>query len=404
MPFVPSETRRLIAAVWCATAFAGCDELSQTPRAPQREAPLGPRLVLPPSTMVMSSAEVLEATRSSIVIIESLDRRRHVVAQGSGVVVARNTVITAWPLISRAHAVRVRVDGLSKPAVVAAVLPGIALARLEVNVDRPVDLGRDAPPPPGRVVFSVGAAQGASASVVEGIASGLRVGAKDEIDHIETTAVTPSGYTGGGLFEAHGQLIGIMASTRAGIDHSLAVPVRHVKDLLALPKGTLPKVAESPLRRLPAADRLWLVNYMAGIAREDKPLTGLGLDRVNALLDRLEPLVGAELEWVKAELGMSVLTRERLFWEDAIEARAFGRPVRSARRAAAERDLLAQGLLTQAEIADADARLTAIAEHQPFDLPGARVDATERFIAQMIGRIDEAKRRIETQLWNERTR
>jgi hypothetical protein len=352
----------------------------------------------------MNAAELLESTGPSIVVVESLDRRRNVVAQGSGVVVGRNTVVTAWPLISRAYAVRVRVDRVSRPAVVAAVLPGIDLARLEVNVEGGADMGRDAPPPPGRAVFSVGAAQGGTVSVVEGIASGMRAHTADGIDHIETTVETPSGFTGGGLFEAHGQLIGIMASSRAGVDHSLAVPVRHVKDLLALPKGTLPKVTESPLRRLPAADRLWLVTYMAGIAREDKPLTGLGLDRVNALLDRLEPLVGAELEWVKSELGLSVLTRERLFWEDAVEARTFGRPVRSARRAAAERDLLAQGLLTQAEIADADARLTAIAEHQPFDLPGARVDATERFITQMIGRIDQTKRRLETQLWNERTR
>jgi hypothetical protein len=403
MPSAPVR-RRACLALLCATTFASCDEKPQSSRFVKRPDPPAPRIVGPLSRTLMSARELLDSAGSSIVVVESLDRRRNVVAQGSGVVVGRNIVVTAWPLISRAYAVRVRVDGASRPAVVAAVLPGIDLARLEVNVDGGIDMGRDAPPSPGRAVFSLGAAQGGTVSVVEGIASGMRAATADAIDHLETTAVTPSGFTGGGLFEAHGQLIGIMASTRAGVDHSLAVPVRHVKDLLALPKGTLPKVTASPLRRLPAADRIWLITFMAGIAREDKPLTGLGLDRVNALLDRLEPLVGAELEWVKSELGLSVLARERLFWEDAVEARAFGRPVRSARRAAAERDLLAQGLLTQAEIADADARLTAIAEHQPFDLPGARVDATERFITQMIGRIDQTKRRLETQLWNERTR
>jgi hypothetical protein len=143
---------------------------------------------------------------------------------------------------------------------------------------------------------------------------------------------------------------------------------------------------------------------MAGVARGTQPLTGLGLDRVNALLDRLDPLVGGELEWVKVELGLGLLSHQRLFWEDAIEARTFQRFVKSARRAEIEKRLLALRLLSPRDVAEADRMMHAIAAHEPFDLPGARVDATERYLTQMVSQVDRMSRRVETELWEARSR
>lgn len=339
-----------------------------------------------------------------MVIVESLDRRRNVVAQGSGVIVADQTVITAWPLVSRAFAIRIRHKDEARPATVTAVLQSQGLARLSADANGPIDLGRDAPPGPGATVYSVGAAQGLEMSAAEGIATGVREVRSGGVERIDTTASSPAGFTGGGLFDSRGELIGILASSRAGDTHSLAVPVRYVKDLLALPAGTLPKVTSSPLLRLPPADRQWLINFMADIARAGKPLSGLGLDRVNALLDRLDPLVGAELAWVKVELGLGLLSQQRLFWEDAVEAHTFRRVTKSARRDEVERSLLALRLLTMHDVTEGDKVMRAIAAHEPFDAPGARIDADVRWLAQMIGRTDQARRRIETQLWEARSR
>ena len=340
-----------------------------------------------------------------MVIVECLDRRRHVVAQGSGVVVADRTVVTAWPLVSRAFAIRVRRRDEARFATISAVLESHGLARLRVDAKGlPIGLGRDAPPGPGSIVYSAGFAQGLEMSRVDGIVTDAPEGTAAGVERIATAKPLAAGFTGGGLLDRHGELIGILTSSRAGDTLSLAVPVRYVKDLLALPDGSLPKVTSSPLQRLPAADRQWLIEFMAGVARGNRPLTGLGLDRVNALLDRLDPLVGPELDWVKVELGLGLLSHQRLFWEDAIEARTFRRFVKSARRAEAEKRLLALRVLSPRDVAEADRIMHAIAAHEAFDLADARVDATERYLTQMVSQVDQTRRRVETQLWEARSR
>jgi S1-C subfamily serine protease len=352
----------------------------------------------------LDAAGVLQATRDSVVVVESLDRRRNVVAQGSGVIVANHTVVTAWPLISRAFAIRIRRGDDARPATVDAVASGPGLARLVTEARGSIELGRDAYPSPGRTVYAVGSTQGSEISLTEGIVSAMRDARAGEVEFIETTTSRSAGLTGGGLFDAHGELIGILASTQAGDAHGLALPVRYVKDLLALPAGTLPKVTISPLRRLAVADREWLIAFVAGIVRDGRPLTGLGLDRVNALLDRLDPLVGAELAWVKVELGFGWLAYQRLFWEDAVEALAFRRVVKSERRAEVEKDLLSLGVLKPREVTEADATMRAIAAHEPFDTAHARIDANESWLQQMLTQTDQTRRRLETQLWEARSR
>jgi hypothetical protein len=163
-------------------------------------------------------------------------------------------------------------------------------------------------------------------------------------------------------------------------------------------------VTASPLNRLPPADRRWLVDFMSRVATRTQLLSGLGLARVNALLDRLDPLVGPELDRVKVELGLGFLDHQRLVWEDAVEARAFGRAVKSARRLAKEKGLKDLGVLDRRDIAQWDAILRAIALREPFDVPGARVTATEGYVSQMLTHTDQTRRLIETQLWEARSR
>lgn len=325
-------------------------------------------------------------------------------AQGSGVVVAEDTVVTAWPLISRAHSVRVSDDERTRDAVIAAVMETHGIARLRVRAPDPIGVGRDTLPLAGAPVFAVGAAQGMDLSVTGGMTTGLRETKSPVVEHIAFTSEAPSGFTGGALLDSTGTLIGIVASTRAGDSLGLAVPVRHVKDLLALPDGTLPKVTASPLNRLPPADRRWLVDFMTRVAIRTQPLSGLGLARVNALLDRLDPLVGPELDRVKVELGFGFLDHQRLVWEDAVEARAFGRAVKSTRRLAKERDLHELGVLGRREVAQWDAILRSVALREPFDVPGARVTATEGYLSQMLTHTDQTRRLIEAQLWEARSR
>lgn len=400
---MPPGRFSIVAALSFALLVPACGRQPDA-RRPVGERPRGPRVVAPLVRAVLDASAALDRTRPSVVVVECLDRRRNVVAQGSGVVVGDNTIVTAWPLISRAFSVRVRDHDRTRNAVIVAVLEGQGIARLRVRATDAIELGRDTLPLAGATVFAVGAAQGTDLSATGGMTTGLREAKARGIEHIAFTAEAPSGFTGGALLDSTGTLIGIVASTRAGDALSLAVPVRHVKDLLALPDGTLPKVTVSPLNRLPPADRRWLVDFMTRVATRTQPLSGLGLARVNALLDRLDPLVGRELDRVKIELGFGLLDHQRLVWEDAVEARAFGRAVKSTRRLAKEEDLLKLGVLGRREVAQWDAILRSVALREPFDVPGARVTATEGYLAQMLTHTDQARRLIEMQLWEARSR
>lgn len=369
-----------------------------------RAKPRGPRSVMPQARPALDQGSALEAVRESIVIVECLDRRRNVVAQGTGVIVAADTVVTAWPLVSRAFAVRVRTFDRATDAEITAVVEEHGLARLKVGVTQPIELGRDTPPLAGATLFAVGAPQGAGLSIAPGVAAGVEGTGPVGVERLRATPLVSPGFAGGALLDSTGALVGILLPGRAGDPVSVAAPVRHVKDLLALPSGSLPKVTSSPLRRLPAPDRAWLIQLMASVAREDRRLTGLALERAHAQLDRLDPLVGPELSWVKLELGLGLLGHRRAFWEDAIEANAFRRAVKSSRRAEWEARLLDMGVLTARDIEDGDRIMRAIAAHEPFDIPGARILADERWLAEMIGRADAARDHIESRVWAARSR
>lgn len=336
-------------------------------------------------------------------MVEGLDRRRNLVARGSGVIVGRNLVATPWSLVSRAAAIRVRHGDDLRFALVDAVLEDQGLARLSAEASGVIGMGRDAYPSPGGRVYAAGLDEGAGVTLSEGRVSSIRDEPDQAADRIATTLASGPRLAGAALLNEQAELIGIVAPTPAGAS-SEAVPVRYVKDLLALPSGTLPRATSSPLLRLPASDRTWLLAVVAKAAREGKPLGVRDLDRIHALLDRLEPLVGAELAWAKVELGFGWLSSERALWEDAVEALAFRRVVKSPRRLALEKNLLALGVLNARDLTDGERIMSAIAAHEPFDMPGARIEADERWVGQMLARTDQSRRRLEAQLWEARSR
>ena len=397
---------RFLGSLWlvCVLALVGCSEEPRVQRAVSAARPLGPRVVSPDDRATLDAERVFEARSASIVVVEALDRRRSVVAQGSGVIVARNVVATSWPLVRIAFAIQVRDRQGSREARLDAVAEPHGLARLGVEARDIASLGRDPLPAAGSPLFVIGAPRGDSLAVVEGPVVGAREPGPGRAEQVEGALGLASGFVGGGAFDAHADLVGIATPVRPGDASGLFIPIRYVKDLLALPSGSLPRVSESPLRRLAAADRRWLLDFMNGVAQGGRPLTGLGLDRVNLLLDRLDPLVGGELERVKLELGLGQLAHQRVVWEDAIEARTFRHAVKSTRRATLEQDLIALGILNESDVAAADAMVRAIGAHQPFNTPAARIDASERFLVQMIDQTDRTKARLEALLWEARSR
>jgi S1-C subfamily serine protease len=87
---------------------------------------------------------------------------------------------------------------------------------------------------PGSRAIAIGAPLGLEYSITDGIVSAVRTVEGTTMLQMQTT-VAP-GSSGGPLFDAHGQVIGVNTATRdAGLN--LAVSARHVRDLLQKPRS-----------------------------------------------------------------------------------------------------------------------------------------------------------------------
>ena len=211
-----------------------------------------------------SAKEVFTEVSGSVVVVVALDIREQQTAQGSGVVVGRNDVITNCHIVSDAEEVAVRqaadtrrretyrlkaelmarneerdlcllfVEELSEPPAAPPALLGSAQA---------VSVGED--------VYAIGAPRGMELSLSRGIVSQLRGDyGKRAAPLIQTDAAISPGSSGGGLFNGQGELIGITTFKISGGGSeglSFALPVEWVKEIvkssIAARKTALEQVA-----------------------------------------------------------------------------------------------------------------------------------------------------------------
>lgn len=163
-------------------------------------------------------------------------------AHGSGVVVDKNSILTAAHVVKGTSIARIEtLDGRVMRAVVVARNEQKDLAILRVigrNLDiRPVKLGKS--PSVGDTVFSVGNPLFFRSFVAIGNVGSLRGGM------FATTTVVNPGTSGGGLFSMHGELLGICQSLvtpspmPAFAGHALFSPYSVMVDYLEAYKDVL---------------------------------------------------------------------------------------------------------------------------------------------------------------------
>jgi Tfp pilus assembly protein PilF len=100
---------------------------------------------------------------------------------------------------------------------------------------QPVVLRLSAKLATGERVYAVGAPEGLELTFSEGIISALRE--NDGVHVIQTSAPISPGSSGGGLFDAHGNLVGVTSFyLKEGQSLNFAVPGDWVAELLALPR------------------------------------------------------------------------------------------------------------------------------------------------------------------------
>ncbi len=213
--------------------------VTNTSAIPVSSAPLSSAQPEPaPTTSVNPSAprtgeQVFAEVSNSIVRIVVLDESHVPIGGGSGVVTARNTVITNCHVALKGPLVEVRTGKDSFPANVALADETYDLCQLSVGggFSAPaVEIGSMQYVRQGQKVFAIGAPQGLELTISEGNVSGLRDTRLGKI--IQTSAAISPGSSGGGLFNISGQLIGITTfQLRTGQNLNFAVPADWIADM-----------------------------------------------------------------------------------------------------------------------------------------------------------------------------
>jgi len=203
----------------------------------------------PDAARALSPQEVYEVASQSGVTILVKDRYDRLVAQGSGVVVAKHLAVTNFHVVEDAvegDAARVDVvlkNGTTHTAAVGGINTDRDLALLHVAGIKapPARLGSARTLVIGERVYAVGAPTGLAFTFTEGIISQFRETSQGRI--IQTSTPVSPGSSGGGLFNADGALVGITTAKRmerGSEGLTFAVPVEWVIELAPGARGGTP--------------------------------------------------------------------------------------------------------------------------------------------------------------------
>jgi S1-C subfamily serine protease len=211
----------------------------------------------PALVLAKTPEEVFEIASKSVVAIKVLgDDANKITTIGSGVVVAKDEVLTNCHVAEKGRFLLVRHEGVDHVAVLASRLSQHDLCLLSVRnlAGQAVTLGAATKLKVGTAVYAIGAPEGLELSLSNGLVSQLRGG--EGLPIIQTTAPISPGSSGGGLFDSEGRLVGITTFFLAtGQNLNFAMPI----DWLAELRKPENLALGSPIKPAAlAAEREWL--------------------------------------------------------------------------------------------------------------------------------------------------
>ncbi|QJR13811.1 S1 family peptidase [Usitatibacter palustris] len=189
---------------------------------------------LPPSTAPRggTAEDVFGAVSASIARVKVSDASGKPVGQGSGVVISHGVVITNCHVTNGGSNFTVKVGQYEYNAAVSQADEEYDLCKLSVaGLDAsPVELGTVTTVRTGQRVFAIGAPHGLELTISEGIVSSLRESGNGPV--IQTTAPISPGSSGGGLFNASAQLVGIVTfQHKYGQNLNFAIPADWINQM-----------------------------------------------------------------------------------------------------------------------------------------------------------------------------
>lgn len=181
----------------------------------------------PAKVAVLSPTEIFRRVSPSVFVVEVTDSQDRIIGTGSGVAVGDGQVITNKHVASRGRLRLRHGDRLWTPhRIVKHPERDLALLMVEdlnvpsVRIETTISVGDR--------VYAIGAPKGLELTFSEGLVSSIRSGRL-----IQTSAPISSGSSGGGLFDEHGNLVGITTGGfEDGQNLNFALPGEAITELV----------------------------------------------------------------------------------------------------------------------------------------------------------------------------
>jgi S1-C subfamily serine protease len=186
---------------------------------------------LPSLAFAMTPSQVYESVKDSVVVVKVYDQQGRQTGQGSGVMLPSGDIVTNYHVVKAGVRYMVGQGKKGVPATLKAGDPDKDLCLLKATgvMAKPARLGKTSELKVGDPVYAVGAPEGLELSLSEGIVSQLRGGGSHPI--IQTAVAISQGSSGGGLFNAKGELVGITTFyLNEGQSLNFALPVEWIAE------------------------------------------------------------------------------------------------------------------------------------------------------------------------------
>lgn len=191
----------------------------------------------------LTPEQIYNNTQNSVVFIVVYDKDGSLLSYGSGVIISEDGLVyTSYHVIDYYDRIEIRNGStVYNQVAIAGFNPLFDAAVLKIMTeDNFPDYIKTAESLPnvGEVVYALGNPQGYTKTLSQGLISGIR----DEggINQIQYTASTSPGSSGGAIFNASGELLGITCSTNTlGQNLNFAVPVKYYQNIATINNSDL---------------------------------------------------------------------------------------------------------------------------------------------------------------------
>lgn len=184
-----------------------------------------------------SPQEIYAKCKPAVAMIYTFDSQKAPLEQGSGFIVSKDHIVTNYHVLAGSSSGSIVFsDGTVAmiESVTAASIPGdIAIVRAATGDRQPLQLGDESQVKVGQTVYAIGAPNGLSASLSDGLVSAFRE--EEGQFRIQITAQVAPGSSGGPLLDDRGLVIGITTSKLTDGGFGFAVGVSDIQHLLKMP-------------------------------------------------------------------------------------------------------------------------------------------------------------------------